>query len=96
MRKLIRLIRTMIRAKRIADKARIYFDAAVDDCASISRTNHSLSFMVERIGPFGSPLVSVIERPDIVCISEIDDCIIIKDGTFYELKQTKYGQRNKR
>ncbi len=86
----------MIRAKRIADKARIYFDAAVDDCASISRTNHSLSFMVERIGPFGSPLVSVIERPDIVCISEIDDCIIIKDGTFYELKQTKYGQRNKR
>ena len=84
----------MKRAKRIADKARIYFDSAVYNCASISRMNHSLCFMVERIGPFGSPAITLIERPDVVCITEYDNCIILKDGIVCELKMKRYGQNS--
>lgn len=84
----------MIRAKRIADKARIYYDSAVYNCASVSKTNHSLSFMVERIGPFGSPAISLIDRPYEVCISEYDNHVIVKDGIVYELTRTQYGQNS--
>jgi len=84
----------MIRAKRIADKARIYYDSAVYNCASVSKTNHSLCFMVERVGPFGSPAISLIDRPYEVCIAEFDNYVIVKDGTVYELEMKRYGQNS--
>lgn len=84
----------MIRAKRITDKARIYYDSAVYNCACISKTNHSLCFIVKRIGPFGSPEITAVPRPDVVLISETNNFVVAKDGIVYELTQTKYGQKN--
>lgn len=93
MRKVIRYIQTLVRAKRIADKARSNFDSVVYSCSDVSRTNHEICFIVRRLLPFGCPAVERISRPDVVVLTEIDNCVVIKDGTIYELNKTPYGQR---
>ena len=79
---IIKIARTM----RIAKKANDRFDSVVRACAKISETNNELSFLVERIGPFNGPKIETIYRPDVVTIGEYDNCVIVKDGKIYEMK----------
>lgn len=87
MRRLYRLIRTMLRAQRIAAITEDSFNKAVRSCADISGYNHSLSFLVHKIGAFGSPDIEQIDRPQEVTIWEGADFIVVKDGKIYELTQ---------
>lgn len=87
MRRLFRLIVTMMRAQRIAVFTEESFKRAVRSCANISESNHSLSFLVHKIGAFGSPHIEQIDRPQEVTIWEGADFVVIKDGKIFELTQ---------
>lgn len=87
MRRLYRLIRTMLRAQRISVITEQSFKAAVRSCADVSGYNHSLSFLVHKIGAFGSPDIEQIDRPQEVTIWEGADFIVVKDGKIFELTQ---------
>lgn len=87
MRRLYRLIRTMLRAQRISVITEQSFKAAVRSCADVSGYNHSLSFIVHKIGVFGSPDIEQIDRPHLVTIWEGADFVVIKDGKIYEMTQ---------
>ena len=86
MKRIIRLIRKANRAKRVKDLAQTKFDTVVYSCANVSRSNNSLSFVISRTGAFGVPKIEPIQRPDVVILSESNDCVVIKDGKIYELK----------
>ena len=60
------------------------FDGAVHNCCKVSDNNHQLAFVVHR-SVKGYPRVESLRRPDIVQLSENDDCVIVKDGYVYEL-----------
>lgn len=60
------------------------FDGTVHNCCKVSDNNHQLSFVVHR-SVKGYPRVESLRRPDIVQLSETDDCVIVKDGYVYEL-----------
>lgn len=78
-------IRSSIRARRIKISAEEHYNTAVYSCARVSRTNNNLCFIIRRAGVFGGPLIEPIKRPEIVVVTENDNCIIIKDGSIYEL-----------
>ena len=89
----IRFIRKIARAMRITKEANEKFDSAVRACANVSWNNGELAFIVSHNGPFGFPVVEQIDRPDVVCISEIDNFVVIKDGKVYKIdKRVEYGQ----
>lgn len=90
MRRLYRLIRTMLRAQRIAAISEDSFRRAIRSCANVSECNHSLCFLVHKIGAFGSPDIEQIDRPEEVIISENSNFVVIKDGVLYELNKTKF------
>lgn len=85
MKRLYRLIITMLRAQRIAAISEDSFNRAIRSCADISGYNHSLCFIVHKIGAFGSPDIEQIDRPQEVTLWEGADFVIIKDGKVYEL-----------
>ena len=64
-----------------------YYDAMVHNCCRVSAANNSLSFAVHHRGIFGGPVIEQITRPEIVQLSETDDCVIVKDGQVYQLKK---------
>lgn len=62
------------------------FDGIVHNCCRVSGNNHQLAFVIHR-SVKGYPRVESLRRPDIVQLSETDDCVIVKDGYVYELKK---------
>ena len=83
-----RVIYTFIlrqRAKDLYKAGRRAFDTAVYGCADVSRLNHIYCFAVKRVGLFGGPAILLMDRPDIVCLSEEFNGVIIKDGIVYEM-----------
>lgn len=62
------------------------FDGAVHNCCKVSSNNHQLAFVIHR-SVKGYPRVESLRRPDIVQLSERDDCVIVKDGYVYELRR---------
>lgn len=62
------------------------FDGIVHNCCRVSGNNHQLAFVIHR-SVKGYPRVESLRRPDIVQLSETDDCVIVKDGYMYELKK---------
>lgn len=63
-----------------------HFAGAVHHCCKVSANNHNLAFAIYR-SVHGYPRIEQIKRPDIVCITEIADCVVVKDGYSYELKK---------
>ena len=86
-RKIYRVTFVRMRAVRIKSEVNAYYHGTVHNCARVSAVNNTLSFAVHRVGIFGGPEVEQITRPDIVQLSEIDKCVIVKDGMVYELKR---------
>lgn len=86
-RKIYRATLVRMRAVRTKSEVNAYYYGTVHNCARVSAVNNTLSFAVHRIGIFGGPEVEQITRPDIVQLSEVDKCVIVKDGMVYELKR---------
>lgn len=63
-----------------------YFMAQAEHCCRVSANNHRIAFRIER-SVCGYPMVEIIERPETVVLTELDNCVIIKDGFMYELKK---------
>ena len=85
MRRLIKLLRKIWRAQRIAAISEDSFNRAIRSCANVSECNPSLCYLVHKIGAFGSPEIEQIDRPEVVTIWEGADFVVIKDGKIYEL-----------
>lgn len=85
--KWVRGVRVRQRAWFIKKEAATYYEGIVHNCARVSANNKSLAFAVHRTGVFHAPRIEPIERPDVVQLSEMDSCVIIKDGVVYELKK---------
>lgn len=77
------------RAKKITDLARTAFWSAVYACQTVSHFNTGLSFIIRRVGAFGFPEIEIIPRPADVMLHESVDCIVVKDGYYYELDKRK-------
>lgn len=75
------------RAKNLKADTQRRYEATAYHCAKVSKLNHDLAFAVHKVGIFGGPEVEQISRPDAVCLSEKDDCVIVKDGFVYQLKK---------
>lgn len=73
------------RAKSLRANADRYYDAMVHNCARVSASNKDLAFAVHHRGIFGGPVIEQITRPEIVQLSETDNCVIVKEGMVYEL-----------
>lgn len=86
-RKIYRATLVRMRAVRTKSEVNAYYYGTVHNCARVSAVNKTLSFAVHRVGIFGGPVVEQITRPDIVQLSEVDKCVIVKDGMVYELKR---------
>ena len=78
-RKVRRATLVRMRAIRIKSEVNAYYHGTVHNCARVSAVN--------KTGIFGGPVVEQITRPDIVQLSEVDKCVIVKDGMVYELKR---------
>ena len=85
MKRIINRSKANRRAKKITDLARNAFWSAVYGCQTVSHFNTGLAFAVRRVGAFGFPEIDVIPRPSDVVLHESVDCIIVKDGYYYEL-----------
>lgn len=72
------------RAKMRKREIEYCFAGIVHNCCKVSANNHELAYVVHR-SVQGYPRVESITRPDVVQISETDDCVIVKDGYVYEL-----------
>ena len=72
------------RAVNIRANAGRYFDGVVHNCCKVSANNHNLSYVVYK-SVQGYPRVESIDRPEVVELSELDNCVIVKDGYVYEL-----------
>lgn len=70
---------------RISRIARDSFNRAAYSCANVSRVNRSLAFVIDRITAFDFPEIQQIKRPDNVVITEKSNCVVVKDGSIYEL-----------
>lgn len=81
----MRQIYAYYRAKYIKANTGRYFDGIVHNCCRLSAANNALAFAIHRVGVFGGPVIEQITRPQIVQLSETDDCVIVKDGYVYEL-----------
>lgn len=82
-------LRDYLRQKRDEMRRReiaAMFDGVVHNCCKVSSNNHQLAFVIHR-SVKGYPRVESLRRPDIVQLSETDDCVIVKDGYMYELKK---------
>ena len=84
--KLSRILRVYQRARRIKAEANLYYNGTVHNCARVSAVNKSLAFAIHRVGIFGGPVIEQIDRPKVVSLSELDRCVIVRDGLVYELK----------
>ena len=73
--------------KSIKSNTGRYFDGIVHNCCKVSAANNDLAFAIHRVGVFGGPVIEQIPRPDVVQLSEEDDCVIVKDGYVYYLKR---------
>lgn len=82
-------IRAIWRLRRIKAEVPGIFDGAVHNCAKVSALNHSLAFVIQKVGVFGGPKVEQIKRPVAVSLSETDACVIVKDGCAYELSKRR-------
>lgn len=60
------------------------FAGIIHNCCKVSHNNHSIAFVIHR-SVFGYPRLEQIDRPSNVRLSELDDCVIVKDGYVYEL-----------
>lgn len=87
MKRLIKTIRIFGRAKRLFVGGQNDYGIAVKSCARVSAINPSLCFLVERMGAFGGPKISSIERPDEIVMFEHFNGVIIRDGIIYELSK---------
>lgn len=85
MKRIMNKSKANIRAKKITYLARNAFWSAVYGCQTVSRFNTGLTFVVHRVGAFGFPEIEVVERPSDVIMRESVDCIVVKDGLYYEL-----------
>ena len=82
-------LRDYLRQKRDEMRRReiaVMFDGVVHNCCKVSSNNYQLAFVIHR-SVKGYPRVESLRRPDIVLLSETDDCVIVKDGYVYELKK---------
>ena len=75
------------RARKITAEARSLYYGAVHNCRMMSTFNKDFAFIVKRKGVFGGPVIEQIPRPGNVQLSELDNCVVIKDGKVYELRQ---------
>ena len=82
MRDYLRQKRDELRRREIA----AMFDGGVHNCCGVAANNHQLAFVFHR-SVKGYPRVESLRRPDIVQLSETDDCVIVKDGYVYELRK---------
>ena len=73
------------KADQIKTRTQYKFNNTVWDCANISAVNNSLAFAVHKKGVFGYPVVELIKRPENVCLDELDNVVIVKDGYVYEM-----------
>lgn len=78
------------RLNRVKSDTATIFNDAVYHCAKVSALNHELAFVITKVGIFKGPKVIQIERPRIIEMSEIKDCIIVRDGYIYKLMKEKY------
>lgn len=86
---MMNMIRTFLaRQKELAiqKESESHFAGAVHHCCKVSANNHHLAFVVHR-SVRGYPRIEQIKRPDIVCISETDDCVVVKNGKAYEMRK---------
>ena len=77
------------RAKKISEMARGAFNSAVYGCQIVSHYNTGLAFVIRRIGAFGFPEIEIIPRPADVILHESGDCVVVKDGYYFELDKRK-------
>lgn len=89
MTRIMNRIQAHQRAKKNTNLARNAFWSGVYCCQTISRINTGLAFVVRRVGAFGFPEIEVIPRPADVILHESVDCIVVKDGYYYELDKRK-------
>ena len=75
------------RLNTIRIATRNYYESIVRHCCRVTRANNDLSFVVHRSGVFGGPVVEQIHKPNVVELSDNDNCVIVKDGYVYELKK---------
>lgn len=72
------------RAKMRKREIEYCFVGIVHNCCKVSANNHNLSYVVYK-SVQGYPRVESIDRPEVVELSELDNCVIVKDGYVYEL-----------
>ena len=77
------------RANKLCNLARSAFWSAVYGCQTVSHFNTGYAFVVRRVGAFGFPEIEIIPRPLDVILQESVDCVIVKDGFYYELNKRK-------
>ena len=85
MKRLIHSIFLRQRAKDLYRAGRQAFETAVCGCVYVSRFNHVYCFAVKHVGLFGGPAILLMDRPDVVCMGESFNGVIVKDGIIYEM-----------
>lgn len=72
------------RTRRIQKDAASYYDGMLRHCAYVSKELNQLSFAITK-DSFGYPKIRLVQRSDDVKLYESDNCVIVKDGFFYEM-----------
>ena len=70
-----------------ADAERL-FNATVYHCARVSRANPSIAFEI-RTGDFGEDNPKIIDRPDVVVLSENEDKVVVRDGVVWSITRER-------
>lgn len=89
MKRIVLFSRKHRRANKLCNLARSAFWAAISSCETVSYFNHDLAFIIRRKNAFGFPTIEKTPRPDVVCLAEDKNCVIVKDGFYYELSKQK-------
>lgn len=89
MKRITRRLIALYRVHNIRTDAERRFEGIMHNCCCVSKENNSLSFAIEKTGPFKHPTLSQIQRPDTVVLEEGKDCVIVKDGYCFRMEKEK-------
>jgi len=65
-----------------------FFNATVYHCARVSRANPTIAFEIKN-GELGDGNPKIIDRPDVVVLSEDEDKVIVRDGMVWSITRER-------
>ena len=60
------------------------FEEAVYHCSKVTTNNSNLAFAIYK-SVCGYPRIEIIDKPDIVRLTEVSNCVVVKNGKKYKM-----------